>query len=453
MSRNIFNDSISTENLSQRLLNISNLSINDDNIIIVKENNNVDKKQITTYAQDTLLLLQNDAALQTIANNASPVGYSTIYTENISRLTQGDVNLNIKPIDENPISQTESYKSSLTFWGSFYGYASDGGVRAAAKIQSGFFAPDSAWGGQELRFYVGGSLSYDGTGNEGNFPGANDSTLRFQIADNVIISHLPIRPSADNTIDLGYDGNPGGLGVGDPGDLWYRNSFIRNMYYTNLYEASDERLKTDIQPIPSALGSLLRIETKRYRYRNDPSKLRFGVLAGQIQTLFSDEYAIVNERENGLLSVNYKEFIPLIIKSIQELARNRSKNIPDDVNVVEVPREVPKDNNMFGGVLDRLMKLEKLFSAGANIVESVEEVISSTSDIIENDKLDDILTRVEKLESKHSNNDSDGEESEGFDMLAKLQNENYELTQRVNKMENKLKKMTTLVNKLAKQIS
>ncbi len=448
MSRNIFNDNITTDNLSQRLLNISNLSINDDNIIVLKENNNIDKKPISTYAQDTLLSLANDAALQTIANNASPVGYSTIYVDNISKLTQGDVNVNLRVLDENPVSQTDSYKSSLTFWGTFYSNAGDGGARASAKIQSGFYSPDNNWGGQELQFYVGGP-TYNGTGNAGNFPGSDSSSLRFQIADNIITTSLSIRPSVNNTYDLGTDAGDTGNNT-ETNDRWFRNAFISNIYHNNSIQVSDERLKTDIQPIPSALGSLLKIQTKRYRYKNDPSKIRFGVIAQQIQTLFSDEYGIVNERTGGILGVNYIDFIPLIIKSIQELARNRSKNIPDDVNVVEVPREDPKQENMFGSIIDRIMKLERLISAGANIVDSVEEVISSSSDIIENDKLDDIVSRLEKLESKHSHNDSDGEESEGFDMVAKLQNEIYELNQRFQKIENKMKKQTTIINKLVK---
>jgi len=445
---NIFNDNIETA-VGEQLDNIGNLSVLNDSVIILNGSNNVESKTISTYAQDTLLSLNSDADIQTIANNASPVGYSTIYTENISKLSTGDMNVNLRVLDENPVSQSDSYKTSLTFWGTFYGHAGDGGARAASKIESGFFAPDSNWNGQEIRFYVGGG-TYD-NGNIQNFPGHDDSSLRFQITDNVIITRLPIRPHTDNTIDLGYDSNAGGLGAGDAGDLWYRNSFIRNMYYQNLYEASDERLKTDIQPIPSALGSLLRIETKRYRYRNDPSKLRFGVIAQNLKNLFSDEYAIVNERENGMLSVNYKELIPLIIKSIQELARNKNKNIPNDVNVVEVPREDPKQQNMMGSIIDRIMKLEKLFTAGANIVESVEEVITSGNEIIENDKLDDILTRLNKLENKHSHIDSDGEESEGFDMVAKLQQELYESNQRISKIEAKIKRMTTLLNKLAKQ--
>lgn len=442
---NIFNDVLESS-VGERLSNIQQLSITEDSIPILQTNNQSISRPISYYAQNTLLGLNSDADIQTIANNASPVAYSTIYTENISKLSQGDVNVNLRPIAENPILTTDAYTSSLTFWGTFFGQVGDGQPRAVTKIESGFYSPDAAWGGQEIRFYVGGA-SYDGPGNSGNYPGENDSTLRLSIHYDHILTSLPLRPSTNNTIDLGYDAGDTGNNT-EGGDRWFRNAFISNIYHNNSIQVSDQRLKTDIQPIPSALGSILKIQTKRYRYKNDPSKIRFGVLAQQIQTLFSDEYGIVNKRESGILGVNYIDFIPLIIKSIQELARNRSKNIPDDVNVVEVPREDPRDNNMFGGILDRILKLEKLFTAGSNIVESVEEIVSSTGDIIENDKLDDILARLEKLENKH-HSDSDGE-SDGFDMLAKLQTDIYELNQRLQKMESKVKRQTTLINKLAK---
>jgi len=441
---NIFNDNIETA-VGEQLDNIGNLSVLNDSVIILNGSNNVESKTISTYAQDTLLSLNSDADIQTIANNASPVGYSTIYTENISKLSTGDMNVNLRVLDENPVSQTDSYKTSLTFWGTFYGNAGDGGARAASKIQSGFFAPDNNWGGQELQFYVGGG-TYD-NGNIQNFPGYDNSSLRFQIADNIITTSLSIRPSVNNTYDLGTDAGDTTNNT-ETTDRWFRNAYISNIYHNNSIQVSDERLKLDIKPIPSALGSLLKIQTKSYRYKNNPSKIRFGMIAQQIQTLFSDEYGIVNKRDSGLLGLNYLDFIPLIIKSIQELARNRSKNIPDDVNVVEVPREDPKQQNMMGSIIDRIMKLEKLFTAGATIVESVEDVITSGNEIIEKDN--DILARLEKLENKHSHSDSDGE-SDGFDIMSKLQTDIYELNQRLQKQEIKIKKMTTLVNRLTKQ--
>ena len=443
MSSNIFNDVLESS-VGERLQNIQDLSITQDSVAVLQTNNQSISRPISYYAQNTLLSLNSDADIQTIANNQSPLGYSTIYVDNIEKLAENvNQDLNLKPKAENPVNTTIGLKSGITYWGTFVANA-DVQPRACAKIESGFYSGD-AWQKQKLRFYVGYN-TYD-AGNIANYPGYDTSTLKMELDNFNQTTYVNIIPNVDNTLDLGYDSNNVGQSttVGDAGDLWYRNSFIRNMYYQNLYEASDERLKTDIQPIPSALGSILKIQTKRYRYKNDTSKIRFGVIAQQIQTLFSDEYAIVNER-NNMLSINYKEFVPLIIKSIQELARNRSKNIPDDVNVVEVPRQDPKDNNFMGSIIDRVLKLERLISAGANIVESVEEVISSNDN---QTNLDDILVRLEKLENKHHHSDSDGESDGSFDMVAKLQTEIYELNQRFQKMESKVKRQTTLINKLA----
>ena len=447
MSRNIFNDTITSTEVGERLSNISSLNITDDSVIVLNDNNQVNKKTITTYAQDTLLSLTSDADIQTIANNASPVGYSTIYVDNIEKLTENvNQELNLKPKAENPVNITIGLKSGLTYWGTFVGNAGDGQPRATAKIESGFYSGD-AWQNQKLRFYVGYN-TYDGAGNISNFPGYDTSTLKMELDNFNQTTYVNIVPNVNDTRDLGSDAGDNTNNT-EGGDRWFRNAFISNIYHNNSIQVSDERLKTDIKPIPTALGSILKVDTKMYRYKSHPNKIRFGVLAQQIQTLFSDEYGIVNERENGILGVNYLDFIPLIIKSIQELARNRSKNIPDDVNVVEVPRQDPRDNNMFGSIIDRVLKLERLISAGANIVEKVEDVISS-NDNDNQTNLDDILVRLEKLENKHNNCDSDGE-SDGFDMVGKLQSENYELGQRITKLENKVKRVVTLVNKLTKQ--
>jgi len=444
MSSNIFNDVLESS-VGERLQNIQDLSITQDIIPVLQINNQVNKKTITTYAQDTLLSLTSDADIQTIANNASPVGYSTIYVDNIEKLAENqNQELNLKPKAENPTSITVGLKSGLTLWGTFVGNAGDGQPRATAKIESGFYSGD-AWQNQKLRFYVGYG-TYDGAGNIANYPGYDTSTLKMELDNFNQTTYVNIVPNANDTLDLGSDAGDTGNNT-EGGDRWFRNAFISNIYHNNSIQISDERLKTDIKPIPSALGSILKVDTKMYRYKSHPNKIRFGVLAQQIQTLFSDEYGIVNERDSGYLGVNYLDFIPLIIKSIQELARNRKANIPDEVNVVEVPRQDPKDNNMFGSIIDRVLKLERLISAGANFVEKVEDVISSNDN---QTNLDDILVRLEKLENKHHHSDSDGE-SDGFDMVSKLQTEIYELNQRLQKQENKIKKMTTLVNKLAKQ--
>jgi hypothetical protein len=443
---NIFNDSTTSALVGGRLQNIQDLNITQDSVAVLQSNNQSISRPISYYAQNTLLSLNSDADIQIIANNQSPLGYSTIYVDNIEKLAENvNQDLNLKPKAENPVNTTIGLKSGITYWGTFVANA-DVQPRATAKIESGFYSGD-AWQKQKLRFYVGYD-TYDGDGNIANYPGYDTSTLKLELDNSNHTTYVNIVPNANDTLDLGSDAGDTGNNT-EGGDRWFRNAFISNIYHNNSIQVSDERLKTDIKPIPSALGSILKIDTKMYRYKSHPNKIRFGMIAQQIQTLFSDEYGIVHERENGYLGVNYLDFIPLIIKSIQELARNRKANIPDDVNVVEVPREDPRDNNMFGSIFERIMKLERLISAGANIVESVEEVISS-NDNDNQTNLDDILVRLEKLENKHHHGDSDGE-SDGFDMVAKLQSENYELGQRITKLESKVKRVVTLVNKLTKQ--
>ena len=111
MSRNIFNDSIETY-VGEQLDNIGNLNVSNDSVIVLNGSNNVEAKTISTYAQDTILTLSSDADIQTIANNASPVGFSTIYVDNIEKLAENvNQDLNLKPKAENPVNTTIGLKS------------------------------------------------------------------------------------------------------------------------------------------------------------------------------------------------------------------------------------------------------------------------------------------------------------------------------------------------------
>jgi len=435
---NIFNDSITDSTVGQRLSNISSLSITDDSVIILNDNNQVNKKTITTYAQNTILGLNSDADIQTIANNASPVGYSTIYVDNIEKLAENqNQDLNLKPKAENPVDITVGLKSGITYWGTFVGNA-DVQPRATAKIESGFYSGD-AWQNQKLRFYVGYG-TYDGAGNIANYPGYDTSTLKMELDNFNHTTYVNIVPSTNDTLDLGYDaGNTGDNTEGN--DRWFRNAFISNIYHNNSIQMSDERLKTDIKPIPSALGSLLKVDTKMYRYKTFPNKIRFGVLAQQIQTLFSDEYGIVNERDSGYLGVNYLDFIPLIIKSIQELATKQNRIlVKQSSNEVQQPVKVEQPSNE---VQQPSVQAE---------LPSVQAELPSVQAQLPSVQLDSIMERLQKLETKYNDHHIDDEESDGsFDMVAKLQTEIYELNQRLQKIENKVKKQTTIINKLLKQ--
>ncbi len=82
------------------------------------------------------------------------------------------------------------------------------------------------------------------------------------------------------------------------------------------FSSSDIRLKTNIHEIPRALDKINLIEGKSYSFKSDQEQqLHFGVIAQDLQRLFPN---LVRENEDGYLSVNYLELIPVLIEALKE---------------------------------------------------------------------------------------------------------------------------------------
>jgi hypothetical protein len=79
------------------------------------------------------------------------------------------------------------------------------------------------------------------------------------------------------------------------------------MKATNFLLGSDERLKTNIEPIEL---SEINIEYKQFELLSEPNQLRYGVIA---QELLKEHPELVKTDENGMLSVSYFD---LLIKEI-----------------------------------------------------------------------------------------------------------------------------------------
>lgn len=83
---------------------------------------------------------------------------------------------------------------------------------------------------------------------------------------------------------------------------------------------SDERTKQDITSTVYGLDDLNQIDVVDFVYDqsiiDDHSKQHTGVLAQQVESIYPEA---VSRRSDGYLMVDYKTFIPLIIKSIQDL--------------------------------------------------------------------------------------------------------------------------------------
>ena len=88
---------------------------------------------------------------------------------------------------------------------------------------------------------------------------------------------------------------------------------------------SDERLKTDIQSIPSGLDIVERIRPVSFHWKKPGHALGFGVIAQELNDVLPelvDEHMLEGEGE-GMdimrLGVRYQELIPFLIRAIQEL--------------------------------------------------------------------------------------------------------------------------------------
>ena len=88
---------------------------------------------------------------------------------------------------------------------------------------------------------------------------------------------------------------------------------------------SDERLKTDIEPVNDKYVKelILNADIKQFKRTYEPTKLRFGVIAQEVREQL-DELGIdkkcielTDEDDEGYYEINYKEYIPMLMRTVQ----------------------------------------------------------------------------------------------------------------------------------------
>lgn len=100
------------------------------------------------------------------------------------------------------------------------------------------------------------------------------------------------------------------------------------MQAANFVTISDLRLKDNIKPLAN-VDAIYNLDPVSYTYRTEDTlhirfeqdskegtKMHYGLIAQEVQKVLPE---LVHENEDGYLSVNYVEMIPLLIRSIQEL--------------------------------------------------------------------------------------------------------------------------------------
>ena len=111
--------------------------------------------------------------------------------------------------------------------------------------------------------------------------------------------------------------------VGNGSDIGLRNDAFAVMSTGDVYaggaivHSSDRRLKTNITPVENALQKIKAINGVNYNWI-DPNKdqsLQMGVIAQEVQAVMPE---LINERNDGYLSVNYSGMNGVLIEAIKE---------------------------------------------------------------------------------------------------------------------------------------
>ena len=144
-----------------------------------------------------------------------------------------------------------------------------------------------------------------GTNGEVHFQNAGAGSHKFYIAGflRYIMDDISFNPGGDNAYDLG-------------------TSSLRwnDVYATNgTIQTSDKRMKTDINNLEYGLDEVLQLSPVAFYWKSDKERSRhkIGFIAQDVQ-LIMPELVNVGDDENHLLGINYGEFAPVIVKSIQE---------------------------------------------------------------------------------------------------------------------------------------
>ena len=123
---------------------------------------------------------------------------------------------------------------------------------------------------------------------------------------------------------------PGQVSVGANAYLSASTLFIGNstvntsvnssVVYSGSYNtASDRRLKKNIKKAPAGITNL---DPKQFVYKSDPSRLRYGFIAQDVQKHFPE---LVTENSDGKLSLNYNDIIALLVQEIKDLTARVNK--------------------------------------------------------------------------------------------------------------------------------
>ena len=141
---------------------------------------------------------------------------------------------------------------------------------------------------------------------------------------------LRIRANSSSSGDINISNSTGNISIGSTSQTSYKLAVYGSAWCSSGYwSGSDERYKTNINPIKNALSNLTKLDGKSYNLDfskiglksenvKNTKEIRYGLLAQEVKEIFPD---LVLQESDSLktLSINYDGFIPILIEAIKEL--------------------------------------------------------------------------------------------------------------------------------------
>jgi len=116
-----------------------------------------------------------------------------------------------------------------------------------------------------------------------------------------------------------------GLKVQTPADTISPVYISTDLYVKgSIYNTSDEYLKKNIETISSSkIDDIINLKPVQYSFKDDnKNKVHYGFIAQDVEKIYPE---LVKNSEMGYKTINYIEFIPLLVKKINDNANEIEK--------------------------------------------------------------------------------------------------------------------------------
>ena len=114
------------------------------------------------------------------------------------------------------------------------------------------------------------------------------------------------------------------------GDAMVRGNLkVQGKAFAASFEKSDSRLKKDIKPLTHALDSILQLQAKTYRWKEDTTfanKADIGLVAQDVEKVFPE---LVAEDEQGYKGIAYSKLTAVLIEAIKEQQEAFTRDVAD----------------------------------------------------------------------------------------------------------------------------